>query len=74
MFCICEAYMTITVESHKWSRGKSDPQAGLRVQNSKSDPEWEKQARNYSELVCKMDNISVIKVTRVVIVSKVATD
>ena len=33
-------------------------------------PECVKQKRNYSELVCKMDNISVIKVTRVVIVSK----
>ena len=32
-------------------------------------PQLAKQTRNYSELVRKMDNTSVIKVTRVVIVS-----
>ena len=32
-------------------------------------PEGAKQTMNYSELVCKMDIISVIKVTRVVIFS-----
>ena len=36
-------------------------------------PEGAKQTRNYSELVFKMDNISVIKVTRVAIVSMYVT-
>ena len=36
-------------------------------------PEGTKQTRNYSELVFKMDNISVIKATRVVIVSMYVT-
>ena len=40
------------------------------MQNRKSDPGIRaKQTRNYSELICKMDNISGIKVTRVVIIS-----
>ena len=32
-------------------------------------PEGAKQTRNYPELVCRMDNIAVIKVTQVVTVS-----
>ena len=32
-----------------------------------------KQTRNHSELVCKMDNISIIKVNRVVIISMYVT-
>ena len=46
-----------------------DPQARLRMQNSKSDPGTSKTDKALLELVCKMDNISVIKMTRVVIVS-----
>ena len=48
---------------------KSDPQAGLRrlrMQNSESDPGVSKTTKEYLELVCKMYNISVIKVIRVV--------
>ena len=43
------------------------------MQNSKCSPGMSKQKRNYSELVCKMNNISVIKVTQVVIVSMYVT-
>ena len=68
-FCICEAYSTITVGSQNWFRGKSDPKPDYVCKTVKAISEWGKQTRNYWELVCTMDNISVIKMTRVVIVS-----
>ena len=49
------------------------PEPDYTYKTVKAILERAKQTRNYSELVCEMDNISVIKVTRVVIVSTYVT-